>query len=273
MAEAGLLAVSSWSFHAELYAGRLHVSEVPFRAYELGFRAVELQDMFLWPPVPNRLARWLGRKADPFVPQVYHQPTLRRLKLNRVRSGTKLVAWDIDTDLAAVDSGAQRAYLARAIETARWLSAPVLRVTLGGAPADRAGYQRAVEVLSSVLPVAIASNVRLAIENHDGLSADPQVLLALVTHFHSPHLGVCLDVGNFQGEGVAGVQALAPYALHVHAKARSFAADGEEAGINYRACMSALKAVHYAGAISIEYEGPEAEYGIKQTRALIEKYI
>lgn len=41
-----LIAVSSWSFHADLYAGNLHLSDMPFRAYDLGYRAVELQDLF-----------------------------------------------------------------------------------------------------------------------------------------------------------------------------------------------------------------------------------
>lgn len=272
-----IIAVSAWSFHTELYNGKLHLSEVPFRTYDLGFRAVELLDMFLWPRPPNRLARWLGRRAPTFNPHEYDRATLLQVKMNRLRSGTQLVAWGVASDLTAEGEAAvaQRAYLARAIETARWLNAPILRLTLGGAAGDGAAYARSVDILSTVLPVAIASGVKLAIENHGGLSGEAGTLVELVGHFHSPQLGVCLDFGNFAEPTRArqSIEQLAPHTLHVHAKSRVFRADGEEAEIDYRACLSALKAAQYDGAISIEYEGDgDAAAGIRKTRDLIQKY-
>jgi len=270
-----IIAVSAWSFHADLYAGKLHLSDVPFRAYDLGFRAVELLDMFLWPKPPNRVARLLGRRAPTVDPREYDRSTLLRVKMNRLRSGTQLAAWAIDSDLASDAAADQRAYLARAIETARWLNAPLLRLTLGGAAGDRAAYARSVDILSTVLPVAAALRVRLAIENHGGLSADPQVLLDLMARFPSPYLGVCVDFGNFDAalDAPQSVGRLAPHALHVHAKARAFKADGQEATIDYRGCLSALQAANYDGAISIEYEGDgDAAAGIRKTRDLIQRY-
>ena len=127
--------------------------------------------------------------------------------------------------------------------------------------------------MSSVLPVAIARNVKFAVENHGGLSGDPAVLAEFVQHFHSPFLGVCLDFGNFEGDRTIGMQTLAPHAIHVHAKSREFNAQGEETQIDYRMCLSALKAAGYDGVISIEYEGDgDPAIGIKRTRELIEKY-
>ncbi len=111
---------------------------------------------------------------------------------------------------------------------------------------DRAAYDRAVELMSSVLPVAIARNVKFAVENHGGLSDDPALLAEFVQHFHSPYLGVCLDFGNFEGDRDDRIQALAPHAIHVHAKSREFDTQGEETQIDYRMCLSALKAAGYA---------------------------
>jgi hydroxypyruvate isomerase len=38
-------------------------------------------------------------------------------------------------------------------------------------------------------------------------------------------------------------------------------------------CLSALKSAGYTGVICIEYEGEgDAEFGIKRTRALLDKY-
>ena len=232
--------------------------------------------MFLYPRPPNPVARLFGRKAPPFDPYQYDRRTLQKVRLNRLRSGTRQICWTIDTDLtvnAGPDRQKQKAYLAGAIEAANYLDAPLIRFTLGGAKDDRAAYDRAVELMSSVLPVAIALHVKFAIENHGGLSGDPAVLAEFVQHFHSPALGVCLDFGNFEGDRSIGMQTLAPHAIHVHAKAREFDAQGEETQIDYRMCLDVLKAVNYAGAISIEYEGDgDPAMGITRTRALIEKY-
>jgi sugar phosphate isomerase/epimerase len=275
------IAVSSWSFHDELYKGTLRLHDVPYRVHDLGFGAVELQDMFLYPRSPNPLARLFGRKAPPFDQYRYDRRTLAKVRLNRLRSGTRQVCWTIDTDFTVSegpDRQKQKAYLAGAIEAANYLNAPLIRLTLGGergvnAEDDRAAYDRAVELMSSVLPVAIALHVKFAIENHGGLSGDPAVLAEFVQHFHSPALGVCLDFGNFEGDRSIGMQTLAPHAIHVHAKSREFDAQGEETQIDYRMCLAALKAANYNGAISIEYEGEvDPAIGITRTRALIEKY-
>lgn len=277
------LAISSWSFHAELYDGRLRLADVPYRVHDLGYGLVELQDMFLWPRSPNPIARLFGRKAPPFNRYEYNRRALLKVRLNRLRSGTRLVCWAVDSDLTVnegPDRQKQKAYLAAAIETANFLNAPLIRLTLGGeeAEADRAAdsratYQRAVELMSSVLPVAIAKNIKLAVENHGGLSGDPAILAELMQHFHSPYLGVCLDFGNFASDRASGMLLLAPYAIHVHAKAREFETSGEETQIDYRMCLSVLKSAGYHGVISIEYEGDgDAAHGIQRTRELIEKY-
>ncbi len=274
------IAISSWSFHAELYAGTLRLADVPYRVHDLGYGAVELQDMVLYPRPPSPLARLLGKKTPPFNQYRYDRRALLKVRLNRLRSGTRLVCWTIDSDLTVSegpDRQKQKAYLAAAIETADFLNAPLIRLTLGGAHDDRAAYDRAVELMSSVLPVAMARHVRFAIENHGGLSGDPAVLAEFVQHFHSPYLGVCLDFGNFEGaprDLGESLGALAPHAIHAHAKSREFNAQGGETTIDYRMCLGALKAASYAGAISVEYEGDgDPVMGINRTRDLIEKYV
>jgi sugar phosphate isomerase/epimerase len=273
-----LLSVSSWSFHQELYAGTFRLADVPYRAFDLGYRAVELNDMFLYPKPPNRIARLLGRKAKPFDQNQYDIRALRAVRLNRFRSGTKLVCWTIDSDLTVqtAEREAQLAYLAQAIQAARFLGAPMIRVMLGGEAHDRSALDRAVNLMSSVLPVAIAANIKLAVENHGGLSNDPDLLIEFIERCRggrSSALGACLDLGNFDRDPLIGIQKLAPYAIHVHAKSLSFDTEGEETSIDYKSSLSILKAAQYAGAMSIEYEGDgDAQTGIHQTRALIEKY-
>lgn len=277
------IAVSAWSFHAALYAGKLRQTDVPAEAAALGLRHVELMEMFLWRKPPGILQRALRRArggaetAPATTTADDSRETLNELRGARLRAGTQLVCWAIDTDLTAADTDARRAQLAhigRAIEVTHFLGGPLLRITTGGQEGDPDATGRVVEALRAVLPAAMASGVKLAIENHLGLSADPHALAEIVQAVHLPHVGVCLDLGNFrEGEAEQGIRALAPHAIHVHAKSYSFGADGEETRINYRTAMEALRAAGYDGVLSIEFEGDgDAADGIRKTRDLIVKY-
>jgi L-ribulose-5-phosphate 3-epimerase len=272
------LAVSAWSFHEPLYAGKLRQTDVPAEVAALGFRHVELLEMFLWRKPPGILQRMLRRAVLQASPTVdYSRDTLNELRSARLRAGTQLVCWAIDTDLTIADAATRRAQLAHigtAIEAARFLGAPLLRITIGGKEGDSDAVGRAIDALRVVLPAAIAGGVKLAIENHFGLSADPRALVEIITALNSPHVGVCLDLGNFrEGEAEQDIELLAPYAIHVHCKSHSFGADGEETKINYCAAMQALRAAGYDGRLSIEFEGDgNPADGIRKTKALIDKH-
>ena len=272
------IAVSAWSFHEPLYAGRLRQSDVPAEVAALGFRHVELLEMFLWRKPPGILERVLRRAIPPASPTVdYSHATLHELAGARLRAGTQLVCWAVDTDLTIADADtrhAQLAHLATAIEAARFLGAPMLRITTGGKEGEADAVGRAVDTLRAVLPAAMARGVKLAVENHLDLSADPNMLVEIVTALKSPYVGVCLDLGNFrEGQAGEGIKLLAPHAIHVHAKSHSFSADGEETTIHYGMAMQALRSAGYEGMLSIEFEGDGLPAnGIRNTKALIDKY-
>jgi sugar phosphate isomerase/epimerase len=284
------IAVSAWSFHELLYAGKLRQADVPAEVAALGFRHVELLETFLWRKPPGIMQRLLRHGNAPFSlvgrragdegqsPTVdYSHDTLNELRGARLRAGTQLVCWAVDTDLTIAEADARRAQLshaATALEAARFLGAPLLRITTGGKEGEAAAVGRVIDTLHTLLPVARASGVKLAIENHFGLSADPNSLVEIVCALNSPSIGVCLDLGNFnEGEADGGIKLLAPHAIHVHCKSYSFGADGEETKINYGAAMQTLRAAGYDGVLSIEFEGGgNPAEGIRKTKALIEKY-
>jgi len=278
MSDSVKLAVSAWSFHTPLYAGKLRQTDVPAEVAALGFRHVELLEMFLWRKPPGILQRALRRATPQTSPTVdYSRDTLNELRGARLRAGTQLVCWAVDTDLTLTDADTRRAQLshvATAIEAARFLGAPLLRITTGGKEGDSAAVGQTVDTLRSVLPAAMAGGVKLAIENHFGLSADPHALAEIVTMLNSPYVGVCLDLGNFrEDEADDGMRLLAPHAIHVHAKSYAFGPDGEETKINYQATMQAIRAAGYDGVLSIEFEGDGIPAdGIRKTKALIERY-
>ena len=272
------IGVSARSFHEPLYAGKLRQSDVPAEVAALGLRHVELLEMFLWRKPPGILQRVLRRATPQAPPTVdYSHDTLDELRGARLRAGTQLVCWALDTDLTLADADARRAQLAHvatAIEAARFLGAPTLRIATGGQEGQSDAVSRVVDTLRAVLPAAMARGAHLAIENHGGLSADPNALVEVVKALHSPFVGVCLDLGNFrEGEADEGVKLLAPYAIHVHAKSHSFDPDGEETKINYGAAVQTLRTAGYDSVFSIEFEGDGSPAeGIRKTQALIEKY-
>ena len=277
------IAVSSWSFHRSLYGGTMRLSDVPLAVYECGVRHVELNDLFLTPSQPGRLARLFGSRQAPASGPDYGRKSLMRVYQGRLRGGTRLACWTIETDLTrrmAVEQSAQRAYIATAIEAARFLGSPILRLTLGGESDDRSAVGRAVDMLRGVLPVAVASGMRLALENHDGLSSQAGVLeevtgaFAAIASAGATAIGVCLDLGHFaEGDRQAGIARLAPLAIHVHAPARAFDERGEETTIDYRSAMQTLRKSGYDAAISVEYTGDEEpRESIRKTKALVERH-
>lgn len=281
------VALSAWSFHAALLSGKMQQRDVPDAAARLGFEAVELLDM-LAAPLPA--GRWTGvarrgwhalRRGLPFLP---HQPRPSRPKqysatvaqpLRRAAdsAGVRVVSWTLDTDLTAegVALEQQRAYWEHGIETARALGCEVLRVTTGGREGERRVLRRAKANLRQL--VEMAAGLRVAVENHWGLSRDPALLVALLEAV--PGAGCCLDFGNWD-EAIReeAIRMLAPLATHVHAKSFRFDANGDEANFDYRTIVSRLDEAGYGGWYVVEYEGDSPpETAIQQTRRLLENVM
>lgn len=142
-------------------------------------------------------------------------------------------------------------------------------------PFDPHNCDKAVNALKRILPLVNQLNLHLAIENHWGLSINPDNILYVLNQIDSDHIGTCPDFGNFLDtqDKYACLKKLLPKAKLVHAKSYAFDEAGEENSIDYSQCLQLMKSCGYQGDISVEYEGAGA--GIKgavQTKALIEKY-
>lgn len=281
------LCLSSWTYHAPLYGGRLALAGVPGAARALGFESVELQDLFMWPR-GRRLRRWLARLGQLFSPapppRDYGAPALQALQAALVRSGVRLAAWDLDTDFSSRSWRARPrvalAYAQLGLRAAWRLNAAVVRLTAGplprgavpGSPAAARHLDQLVPPLRYLARQAENLGLVLAIENHADALASPEALQALILAVDRPNLGVCLDLGNFErGTELAGVRALAPFAVHAHAKCWEFDAAGRETRLDYPASLAALRGAGFRGTLSVEYEGDgDPNVGAMRARALIE---
>ena len=285
------LGVSAWCFHDALYAGRLTLHDIPARTAALGFDLVELNDLFYPPPRLSRV-RYLpwrvwgklrGRDAWRAFQRswVGSASTRQHLRAACDQAGVRCAAFTLNSDFTGnpQQQVAALAYVAAGLAVTRSLGAPIMRVTSdyrekSDDMTTPGVSERVIAGLRGAIKLAQAADVRLALENHWGLTTEPAAMLRMVQEVNSPWLGVCLDLGNFPPEQrLAGIELLAPYAIHAHAKAGQFTESGEEVHIDYAAEFAILQRAGYRGPLVIEYEGAgDPAVGIQRTRELIERH-
>ncbi len=153
----------------------------------------------------------------------------------------------------------QIAYVKQWIDHAAVMNAPHIRVFAGPQPKDmseaeavancQAAYQECLEY-------AGRKGVFLGLENHGGIVAEPDNLVAMVRAAKSPWAGINFDSGNFHTEDpYADLAKIAPYAINVQLKMemkRKGAAGAEAADVPR--LLKILREANYQGWFTLEYE-------------------
>lgn len=99
------------------------------------------------------------------------------------------------------------------------IGAGVLRTLLVFEGSLESTLEKARRDLEQSLPLAAELGVRIALENHEDVTA--KELLTCLEHINDPWLGACLDTGNdlsLYGDPVESVRLLAPWAATTHIK-------------------------------------------------------
>ncbi len=146
-------------------------------------------------------------------------------------------------------------------ERAAKLGAKTVRIFAGnlekGETLENA-QQRVISAMEECLEVAAKYNVQLALENHGGITATPEQLLALVKPIKSPHLGVNIDTGNFRTADPYGdVAKIAPYGVVCQIKTEVMPAGGKKAEADLGRYVQILKDANFHGYAALEYEAAE----------------
>jgi sugar phosphate isomerase/epimerase len=147
------------------------------------------------------------------------------------------------------------------IDRAAELDAPVIRIFAGTVPkgeTEEVAVARAIEGIQASLPYAVEKGVTLALENHGGITATPDQLLALVHAVDSPNFGVNLDTGNFHGDDpYADLARLAPYAVNVQVKTEVSSKGKPKVEADLKKVIAILREARYSGYVVLEYEAKE----------------
>jgi len=249
------LCLSTWSL-------RDHVGkDFPFHEFprvaldRFGIPAVELCQMHFPPPDSGRLDR-----------------------LRAVVEATGLRIVNIPVDVGNISRRDERGrahdvgLIKSWIDVASYLGAPTVRVNVGHqeGPLD---LSITIASYTELADYGEAKGVKIGLENHGGISADPRNVVEIVEAVGQRRFGTLPDFGNFSPEArYAGLAALVPYALVIHAKTYDLDAEGNVPEFDFARCLRIVREAGYDGYLSIEFEGQGDQYeGVRRTIELIRR--
>jgi len=149
-----------------------------------------------------------------------------------------------------------------------------------------ASYQRLASTAESL-------GMQMLLENHGGITRDPEVIVRLVEAVGPTHLKTLVDICNFEpllslqsaeSSGnvpsdldlaplYAALARIAPYAGLVHAKTIRFDEDGKPLLIDVVKALRIVRDTGFTGPIAVEFEGGTGDPWVNtaRTKALVEE--
>ena len=219
-----------------------------------------------------RIAReQFGIEGLEFVNGLWEAPTqsyVRTLKSNMGKTGTKGVLIMCDGEgLMGHSVKAERIQAARNhykwVDIAAELGCHAIRTNMypdrqPSTPAEIdsfIGY--CADSFADLCEYAKPRNVSVIIENHGGISSNPDVVIRLMQRVNLPNFGTLPDFGNFPKEidKYEAVRKLMAHAKGASFKCYDFGLDGKETTIDMDRMMKIVLDAGYSGWVGIEYEG------------------
>jgi sugar phosphate isomerase/epimerase len=129
---------------------------------------------------------------------------------------------------------------------------------------------------ASLADYARMVGLNVLIENHWGLSSDPDAIVALMKKVGKANFGTLPDFGNFPPDvdRYEAVKKMMPYAKGVSFKCNDFGPDGKETNVDMDRMMKIVQDAGYKGFVGIEYEGKRLSEldGVKAGKKFLDKY-
>ncbi len=200
----------------------------------------------------------------------YYFPTdvtddyLLRLKRHCHMQGVAISGGAIRNDFCSQDPAAVAADLAHTrlwIDRYALLGAPAIRIFAGKEIADEElgeTLNRCAKICELACAHAKQRGIFLALENHGGVTAQAEGLLAIVKQVNSSAFGVNFDSGNFRAtdDPYAELAMIAAYAVNAQIKVEIHAA-GKTQETDLARVLNILREAGYSGWVALEYEAAE----------------
>jgi sugar phosphate isomerase/epimerase len=211
-----------------------------------------------------------------YFPDNASEDYFRHLKATAFRRGLDISGTAVGNDFCFPPGERRKReidHVKRWVEYADLMDAPMIRIFSGGIKPDQSAAEArrlATEAIEECCAHAGKHGVYLALENHGGLTAEADEMLAIVRDVKSPWFGVNLDTGNFRSADVYGdLEKLAPYSLNVQVKVVVHPAGQPSQPTDFTRLATILRAAGYRGYIVLEFE--EAGNPREECRKYIEK--
>jgi sugar phosphate isomerase/epimerase len=147
------------------------------------------------------------------------------------------------------------------VEHASRLGAKTIRIFAGAvdkSDTEEKARARCVEAIQEACDYAAKFGVILALENHGGLVANIDQMLAVVQAVKHDWFGVNWDTGNFiSADPYADLTRLAPYAVTVQIKTEIQRTGKKKEEADLKRLIDILRAADYRGYVALEYEAAE----------------
>lgn len=257
------ISLAEWSLNKTLRAGKMTNLDFPRIAKrEFEIDCIEFVDQF-------------------FQDKAKDLQYLREVK-NRAESegvATGLIMLDTTGDLGAADKAARDKAVEKTfewIDAAKFLGCRMVRINARGPQQADDLRARVAESGARLADFAAERNLSVGIENHGGLSSDPEWLVSVMKAVNKPNFGILPDFGNFP-ESVNrydAVEMFMPYAKGVSAKASRFTPEGLVGETDYFRMMRIVRDGGYHGFVGVE-SGAQTQEGeaeaIRKTRDLLKR--
>jgi L-ribulose-5-phosphate 3-epimerase len=195
---------------------------------------------------------------------------LDTIRASADKAGSKLlnIAVDEAGDLCHTDVVGRHiaiANYARWIPVAKYLGCSAIRANSGGRNVtDRAvALDCCIDSFRRLCDVGCTWGVRVMVENHWGMSSDPDVMARICDAVDRSHgkgvMHTLADWGNWDDatDRYAAIAKVMPYAHAVHAKVNDIDENLNHPRFDHARCLQISRQAGYDGYLGIEYEGKD----------------
>jgi sugar phosphate isomerase/epimerase len=206
---------------------------------------------------------------------------LARLKSHCTRLGLDVSGTAVGNNFCHPDPKRHRAEIDSVkmwVEHTSRLGGKTIRIFAGSVAkgdSEDAARARAVEGIQEACEHAAKYGIILALENHGGITATADQMLAIVKAVKHEAFGVNLDSGNFRTPDPYGDLArIAPYAVNAQLKTEIAPAGRGTQEADLGRLVDILRKANYRGYVALEYEAKEdARTAIPRHLAAIKKLL
>ncbi|MEE2753269.1 MAG: sugar phosphate isomerase/epimerase family protein [Candidatus Latescibacterota bacterium] len=141
---------------------------------------------------------------------------------------------------------------------------------------DETKIEQCIKSFTELSELSGQAGIRLMMENHGGISYDPDVMVRIMETVNSDYCTILADFLNWPpgDDRLENLRKVAPYSWAIHGKFLTFDENGESPDIDCGGAVQILKDANYSNPWGIEYEGKTDDHeGVIKSKALLEKYL